>query len=536
VTYPRSGSCNGDINTANVSFNAACELGIYWLYNNLIKYVDSVSVVGGQSEAVKQQVAMKQQLVTLAAAAQKIYDNYLATNEAFNTLANRYSENPSSITQQDVNNAIGFSSTFSSLYASGLDTQNQINTIIASQYINQDLVNLASQPRGILGKINPQLMRFVDISKNFVNEISNALNTTSADQAKETSKANAYAAMASTDLQTANSLMQTVIDKWNKGVYKSITQTALNVETSDLAKLRSMYTERSNTANQIISQLNSSISNSRNSTEAAGWRSIQAKYSSIVNSYGNALAALDKATSYYKMVQPTGSVEAQNELAKATTAMTISNSEVANLKSRISNYEQIIIAKKIGYSENSYNAELIGLQKTLEGYRQTLNDLNNGAAIAAKYLSTGVDSQTWQQVQTTYASAQQNYASAASIVTSMMAILGKQKNFAGSGNSGNTSDSTGPNFVDDNGDDEAAAGTIVSKKDQQGRYLITVTSNQAETDIVIKAIKPKAKAIVFNATTDADGNYYLRTTRKLAGYTLQLVLDAEVLAKTAKLK
>jgi hypothetical protein len=116
VTYPRSGSCNGDINTANVSFNAACELGIYWLYNNLIKYVDSVSVVGGQSEAVKQQVAMKQQLVTLAVAAQKIYDNYLATNEAFNTLANRYSENPSSITQQDVNNAIGFSSTFSSLY------------------------------------------------------------------------------------------------------------------------------------------------------------------------------------------------------------------------------------------------------------------------------------------------------------------------------------------------------------------------------------------------------------------------------------
>jgi len=216
--------------------------------------------------------------------------------------------------------------------------------------------------------------------------------------------------------------------------------------------------------------------------------------------------------------------------------MTISNSEVANLKSRISNYEQIIIAKKIGYSENSYNAELNGLQKTLEGYRQTLNDLNNGAAIATKYLSTGVDSQTWQQVQTTYASAQQNYASAASIVTSMMAILGKQKNFAGSGNSGNTSDSTGPNFVDDNGVDEAAAGTIVSKKDQQGRYLITVTSNQAETDIVIKAIKPKAKAIVFNATTDADGNYYLRTTRKLAGYTLQLVLDAEVLAKTAKLK
>jgi hypothetical protein len=118
----------------------------------------------------------------------------------------------------------------------------------------------------------------------------------------------------------------------------------------------------------------------------------------------------------------------------------------------------------------------------------------------------------------------------------MMTMLMKQKKFSTTNEEDNSSESSGPNFVDDNGEEESAAGTIVSKKDKQGRYLITVTSNQADTDITIKAIKSKSKAIVFSGTTDGDGNYYLRTTRKLVGYTLQLVLDSEILAKTTRLK
>jgi hypothetical protein len=256
VTYPRSGTCNGDINTANVGFNSTCELGIYWLYNNLIKYVDSVSVVGGQSEATKQQAAMKPQLLALSVQAQKIFDSFNASLSDYNNLANTFADNASSVSQAAVDKANNFSTSFYSLYASAQETLSQFSTILNSQYINAELQSIGIQPRGMLMKVFPSITRYGDISKNLAAEMSNALNATSADQAKETSKANAYAAMASTDLQTANSIMQTVIDKWNKGFYKSITQTALNVETSDLAKLRSMYTERSNTANQIISQYN----------------------------------------------------------------------------------------------------------------------------------------------------------------------------------------------------------------------------------------------------------------------------------------
>jgi hypothetical protein len=163
-------------------------------------------------------------------------------------------------------------------------------------------------------------------------------------------------------------------------------------------------------------------------------------------------------------------------------------------------------------------------------------DMNTGLNLATSYIKAARDVQTWQQVNSVYVNAQSISNNSGQLIKSMMAMLMKQKKFPTTNDEDNSSDSSGPNFVDDNGEEESAAGTIVSKKDKLGRYLITVTSNQADTDITIKAIKSKSKAIVFSGTTDGDGNYYLRTTRKLVGYTLQLVLDSEILAKTARLK
>ena len=536
ATYPRSGSCNGDINTANVGYNSTCELGIYWLYGNIIKYVDSVSAVGGQSEAAKQQAAMKVQLTALVVAAQKIYDNFITTSNDYGNFKNKIGDNFAAAGQAGIDQALAFSSTFAALFANCQDTLNQINLITNSQYMNAELQSLAAQPRAQTTKIWQSLRSSPDDAKNLAAEISNALNAPSADQLKEAAKVKAYEIMANADLQAANSLMQNVIDKWNKGYYKNITQDALTKEISEVSSLRSIFSEKSNTANQIYSQLNGSIANSKTSAESATWRNIQTSYGNIVRIYSNALAALEKATSYHKMVQPLGSVEAQKESSRATDLLAQSNSELASLKSRSSSYESVLIGKKIGYSVDAYNAELDGLQKLMDSFSQSASQINSGMAVAAKYLSTGSDSQSWQQVQNTYGSAMSNYAAASSIVKSMMAMLAKQKKFTTAAETDPNTDSTGPNFVDDNGEDEVAAGTIVSKKDKQGRYLITVTSNQADTDITIKAIKSKSKAIVFNGTTDADGNYYLRTTRKLVGYTLQLVLDSEILAKTAKLK
>jgi len=536
VTYPRSGACNGDINTANVGYNATCELGIYWLYGSVIKYVDSISVVGGLSEAAKQQAAMKPQLLALVVSAQKIYDNYIATREEWNTFVSKYEEDLSAAGQEGLTLIIRLGSTFSDIALSGQDVLNQMNTILNSQYVNSELQNIGGAPRAQLSKNLPMMLRYPQIAKNYAAEISNALNSTSADQQKETARAKSYEATANQDLKEASSIMQNVIDRWNKGLYKSISQEELSKETNRVVNYRATYEDGLKTANQIISQLNSYIDNAKNASEQSNWKGIQSIYGSVIKLYINAIAFMDKATSYHKMVQPVGSVEAQNELSRANNVLAVANSEYANLKDAVTKYETVLIAKKIGLNSNSYESEMTRLQNLLDASTRSLMDMNNGLNLAASYIKASRDVQTWQQVRSVYANAQNVSSNSGQLIKSMITMLIKKKNFSTTNDGDNSSDSSGPIFVDDNGEEESAAGTIVSKKDRQGRYLITVTSNQADTDITIKAIKSKSRAIVFSATTDEDGNYYLRTTRKLAGYTLQLVLDSEILAKTARLK
>jgi hypothetical protein len=536
VTYPRSGACNGDINSANVGYNATCELGIYWLYGGVIKYVDSISVVGGLSEAAKQQAAMKPQLLALVVSAQKIHDSYVATQKEWNAFTSKYEEDLSAAGQDGITLILRLGSTFNDLGLSGQDVLNQMNTILNSQYVNSELQNIGGAPRAQLSKILPMLLRYPAIAKNYAAEISNAMNSTSADQQKETARAKSYEATANQDLKEASSIMQNVIDRWNKGIYKSISQEELSKETNQVVNYRATYENGLNTANQIISQLNSYVNNAKNASEQANWRSIQSIYSSVIKLYVNAIAFMDKATSYHKMVQPVGSVEAQNELNRANNLLAVASSENENLKNTASNYTAVLIAKKIGLNSDSYESEMKRLQILLDVNTRSMMDMNNGLNLAASYIKAAKDVQTWQQVSSVYVNAQNVTNTSVKIVKSMIAMLMKQKKFPTTNDEENSSDSSGPNFVDDNGEEESAAGTIVSKKDKQGRYLITVTSNQADTDITIKAIKSKSKAIVFSGTTDGDGNYYLRTTRKLVGYTLQLVLDSEILAKTARLK
>jgi hypothetical protein len=438
--------------------------------------------------------------------------------------------------QEGITLVLRLGSTFNELGLSGQDVLNQMNTILNSQYVNSELQNLGGAPRAQLSKNLPMMLRYPQIAKNYATEISNALNSTSADQQKETARAKSYEANANQDLKEASSYMQMVIDRWNKGIYKNITQEELTTEINQVVKFRSNYNDRLNTANQIISQLNSYIDNAKNGSEQSSWKGIQSIYGSVIKSYVNAIAFMDKATSYHKMVQPISSVEAQNELNRANSSLSAANSEYVGIKNAHLNYEAVLIAKKIGQNPNSYDSEMNRLQKLLDVNSRNLVELNNGLNIAAKYLKATGGIQAWQEVNSVYISAQNVLNNSGQLVKSMMTMLMKQKKFPTTNDEDNSSESSGPNFVDDNGEEESAAGTIVSKKDKQGRYLITVTSNQADTDITIKAIKSKSKAIVFSGTTDGDGNYYLRTTRKLVGYTLQLVLDSEILAKTARLK
>lgn len=60
------------------------------------------------------------------------------------------------------------------------------------------------------------------------------------------------------------------------------------------------------------------------------------------------------------------------------------------------------------------------------------------------------------------------------------------------------------------------------------KYDIRVSSSYAEAEMVIRARKPGARAIVWNITTSSEGLRRILTSRNLSGFTLTLLVDSEV--------
>jgi hypothetical protein len=60
------------------------------------------------------------------------------------------------------------------------------------------------------------------------------------------------------------------------------------------------------------------------------------------------------------------------------------------------------------------------------------------------------------------------------------------------------------------------------------KYDIRVSSSYAEAEMVIRARKPGARAIVWNITTSSEGLRRILTSRNLSGFTLTLLVDSEL--------
>ena len=102
-----------------------------------------------------------------------------------------------------------------------------------------------------------------------------------------------------------------------------------------------------------------------------------------------------------------------------------------------------------------------------------------------------------------------------------------KESLAKSGNSDDT--------VESDGEEEGPTGSVEVVRERTGKYLIKITTDQESSAVVVRATRKGSKTIVFRATTNQSGSINIRTTRKLAGWTVTLLADNQVLASARQI-
>ena len=153
------------------------------------------------------------------------------------------------------------------------------------------------------------------------------------------------------------------------------------------------------------------------------------------------------------------------------------------------------------------------------------NSIQDSGAYAAKMASVpGSTGAAWQKVAAMQSSNVNLLLKAIKIRSSIAAQLKAQ---------GALSDNV---VTEDDGSEEDPSGSIEASRDNSGRYVIQVTTNQEESDVVIRATRAGQKTIVFRQTTDTNGEIRFRTSRRLAGWTVTLYFEDQVLDRFKGIK
>ena len=82
--------------------------------------------------------------------------------------------------------------------------------------------------------------------------------------------------------------------------------------------------------------------------------------------------------------------------------------------------------------------------------------------------------------------------------------------------------------------DESPVAELVAKKESSGKFLISLSSNIYEDELMVRAFKKGSKLVIFKVKTNIDGRAAIRTSRNLAGYKLA-VYTGDVLLDSVKL-
>jgi hypothetical protein len=82
--------------------------------------------------------------------------------------------------------------------------------------------------------------------------------------------------------------------------------------------------------------------------------------------------------------------------------------------------------------------------------------------------------------------------------------------------------------------EEPPVADLTAKRESTGKYLISITSNIYEDELMVRAFKKGSKLVIFKVKTNIDGRAAIRTSRNLAGYKLALY-TGDVLLDSVKL-
>lgn len=530
VTFPRGGGCTGDFNNVSVNIGTSCELGIYWLWNNKISFVDSVSTIGGSSALQKQQIAMLQQAKALQLVTNKILLSYEAVGPQIQALNQRYSGDWSKAGQPAMDQYTAIYNNLIENSAAIANYRQEMYTIRNSQYVNNEIAVIIGDNDSQIKKYGSVFESSLAQVKSSIAQVQQYLNTPSSGAANELIKSTGSKAQASKDASVANSHLSEISGFAGKADYQKNYKEYFAKYYPVVINAMNSATNQFTNLNQSLNTAKQNQNNSLNQVDVQAWANVVANYSAAISSYSTTMKVLAKAISILKSspgVQNEGIVEIDtaNEFL-ASVVQTL-----FNVEEQLKRYPAIVKAKGLSSDPQLRASESAGLKSMIDKYMSEAKSVESRRDNASKRGNAGEsDSQDWLKAAAIYASVSSQYIRISKSYTQMLGIL---QSDSSSALTPNPNDSI---FVDLDGEEEVAAGSVSYKKDKQGRYLIKVTSNQGDTDITVKAIKSRSKAIIFNITTDADGNLNIRTSRKLSGYVLQLVLDGEILSNTAKLK
>jgi ribonuclease HII len=530
VIAGRSSGCTGSVGNVLVGYGATCEIGIYWIYNNIYKLVDTVSTVGGQSEAAKQQAAMKVQATALSQAILRALDAVTPIMDQVNALNDKYSSNWNTAGQPAIDQYMSLYSQLNSLLATVVTTRDQANTILNSQYVNSEISQIAQNVMSLSSKFTGSFQSWMNQIKSSIANINSGLNQPSADASSAIVKAKSLLAAAARDQAVAQAKYQELMDQYSRKIWNGWSESSFLNTINDLDRMMSGYSNSISNSQSMLNQSVVAMKNARTQADVDAWNGAVNLYQQLSNIYNSSLGLLGKVSSLLKSQMKSGSTpESDAALQNADTFYKSALNALNDANSELNSYPIFLKSKGILTSGNTiYNQEITRLKNIIYKYNSATQEANALLAKSNYSLSVSGGLGSWAKVADLYRQSQSNFSTATNYYSKMLSIISSQ-------NPSMTGDQSVDPFVDTNGVDEVTAGSISTKKDKQGRYLITVTSNQEDTDFIILAVKSGSKAIKFVATSDADGNIYLRTTRKLAGYVLQLMLDNEVISKTKKL-
>jgi hypothetical protein len=522
VIYPRSGTCTGDINNITVQAGSSCEIGIYWVYGSNLRFIDSVSAVGGLSEAQVEQAAMLKILNALTTTVEVASRKYSEIVSPYSDLTEKYLNNGGQPTPEEIQFVRNAIDKFNALSIEFSSYQSQIIPIVKSKYLNQELNMLVQRNLKLINGTYSSLQNLVPQANDFINQFTSANSSATNEldisrqmismSKNEYSVAINYQQKLNSVLSSGGSFDSQYINEELNNLQNLINNSSSRISSvkSSLAKSAKLKSSKLNAASLKI--LDEAISN---------YNSVLSLYSSINSIYVDLMNKLRNSNS-------AGIAQANNFMKNADASYSNAKAFFTSANTELKEYPVMVSNGKIVLKTSSdFDREIDARKSMMNKVDQISQDNRNQIAMAQKYLSSTSNAQE-QQI---WNASINQYNQSNGLLMSTIKVYSQIISFVTSKRSGTTDNS----ILELDGEEEDVTGTVTAKKESSSRYLISVKSNQSDSEVTVKAVKAKAKAIVFNVSTDEEGNKVFRTTRKLTGYVIQLWVDGSMISSTKKL-